>query len=133
MTKENHPAWKGGRWYDSNGYIVLYRKEGKSVYEHRKLMEEKLGRKLKRSEQIHHINGIKDDNRIENLALLENSMHQALHGIKWQGMWSKLYAGCIECKTDKKKHAGKGLCGTCYQRKFKRDKKNASQIRSGAL
>ena len=59
---------------------------GKRIFidEHRKIMEEHIGRKLNRYEVVHHINGNKKDNRIENLQLMTLSEHSRLHqkGIK---------------------------------------------------
>lgn len=78
-------AWKGGRIKDKVGYVLLWMpghpnaKVGKGkqyVFEHRFVMSEKLGRPLEKWEFVHHRNGIKDDNRLENLELLTKKVHR---------------------------------------------------------
>ena len=74
----NH-RWKGGRKKHSQGYIYIYMPEHKNcdcagyMLEHRVIIENNIGRLLTKKECVHHINGIKDDNRTENLILLRSS------------------------------------------------------------
>jgi hypothetical protein len=73
------PQWNGGRTKNNLGYIfvVVGYKNGRAFYrlEHRVLMEKFLDRKLEQTEVVHHINGIKDDNRMENLLLCDHYTH----------------------------------------------------------
>ncbi len=79
---EKHPSWKGGRYKETRGgYILVRKKDALSIrsdgyiLEHRYKMEKKLGRKLSRNEEIHHKNGIKDDNKLLNLELVIKKIH----------------------------------------------------------
>lgn len=61
-----------GQYVDKAGYVILTARVGDNGYqqpEHRSVMEKTLGRKLEKHETVHHKNGIRTDNRPENLEL----------------------------------------------------------------
>src|SRR3990167_9772626 len=76
---KNNPAWIGGRVNHGDGYFLI-RVNGKYLMEHRYLMEEYLGYKLDKDKHVHHINGDKQDNALENLVVLDRIEHGRLHG-----------------------------------------------------
>lgn len=74
------PVWsapEGSRFKRPNGYVMVKVRVGPNdwanVYEHRLVMQAKLGRPLRTGEEVHHLNGVKDDNRPENLELWSSS------------------------------------------------------------
>ncbi len=90
-NKQNHPHWKGGKNIAWNGYVrILNREHPRAlsngyVWEHLLVAESKLRRPLiyfgkgdSRNETVHHINGVKTDNRPENLEILTAPAHSQL-------------------------------------------------------
>lgn len=75
--------WKNGICYE-RGYKLIrvydhpYATKRGYIREHRYVMEKHLGRYLTKNEAIHHINGNRSDNRIENLQLLTHSKHSTI-------------------------------------------------------
>lgn len=91
---KKHWHWKGGTFEDGNGYRRVSMPEHPEadmngyVLEHRLVMEQKLGRRLRSGEQVHHINRIRIDNRPDNLILIFKQAHHIQNecprcGYKW--------------------------------------------------
>ena len=82
--------------YFENGYIIEYHngynKKG-NVKQHRRIMEDYIGRKLNDDEIVHHVNGIKTDNRIENLTIMKKGEHSSYHRKKEKAEGKQLFGG----------------------------------------
>jgi hypothetical protein len=84
---ERNHRWGGGRTR-TNGYVKVYapnhpRASGLYVLEHILVAEAKIGRPLRADECVHHRNGVRDDNRPENLEVLTRSEHARLHNKRY--------------------------------------------------
>lgn len=76
VAGETNGNWRGGRTKHHAGYVMVRvldhpraSNNGGYVFEHILVMEDVLGRRLLAGETVHHLNGVKDDNRPANLEL----------------------------------------------------------------
>jgi hypothetical protein len=78
--RENNPNWRGGRSIASNGYVIV--RVGTEhhladvrgyAYEHRVVAEKKIGRRLRKGEQIHHVDGNRTNNAPDNLQVVASA------------------------------------------------------------
>ena len=88
---KEHPRWTGGIIKNDSGYLLVHcpehpRSHKGHVRQHILVMEKHLDRQLKyygpgnpNNEIVHHINEIRDDNRLENLRLMTNREHNIYH------------------------------------------------------
>lgn len=97
-------GWKGGRHIDANGYVMVYKPEHPNttkkgyIFEHRLVMSEFLERPLKRHENVHHVNGDRADNRVENLELwskAQPSGQRVIDKLEWAIDFLKEYGYAV--------------------------------------
>lgn len=91
--------WKGNKYRSKAGYIWMrlfsddffypMASTGGLILEHRLIMAQHLGRCLQKWEFVHHKNGIKDDNKLENLELTTNGEHHRAHNRGYQDGYLK--------------------------------------------
>ena len=79
---EKNGNWKGGKTIMSSGYVGVRVPQGHHLrmnngyaYEHQLVAEDKIGRRLRPGEIVHHINGMKSDNKPDNIEVLGSRWH----------------------------------------------------------
>ena len=133
MGRKGQVAWNKKEFHLNKGYPEIY-VNGKKKLLHRLTMEKYLGRELKTSEIVHHINHDILDFRIENLQLFSSTGQHTLHGHQRvptfrmpAGVWGRTQANgkvenlteCNSCKKTNMPHYGRGYCYPCYYQEFR--------------
>lgn len=130
--------WKSGRYTATeSGYVFVNDKIHPNadrrgyVREHIKIMTEFIGRALCEGEVVHHKNGNKQDNRIENLELMKLEDHLSLHhkGVIKPNSIKNLKPRKKQVKPTPARRCGCG-CGTLIQRQYFNPKYPISYIRN---
>jgi len=103
-----------------DGYLSVKVGVRKYKLEHRIVMEAVLGRPLRSDEEVHHINGVKLDNRRENLRLVSPSEHQTFHTAHHRYQRRRITLPCERCGMTferRPKLAGQRFCSrSCRSR-----------------
>jgi ribosomal protein L24E len=87
---------------DNNGYVMIHEPDhpkaigGGWVSEHRFIVEQHLGRALAADEHVHHMNGVKDDNRLENLIVMGQNDHARLSAHDYRASVAAMQAELAE-------------------------------------
>lgn len=95
QDREANNNWRGGKTHHRKGYVMV-RFGTTYIFQHIVIMEEYLGRKLLPHENVHHLNGVRDDNRIDNLELWSThqpSGQRVVDKIRWAKEILALYEG----------------------------------------
>ena len=122
-------TWKGGRRITAQGYVEVFRpnhpraRGNGYVFEHILVAERKLGRRLRPGEVVHHIDGNKQNNDPDNLAVMTQGEHTRIHTKKPRPvpMTCAVCGGTFFVKPShvpKRKTCGRQCAGVLFRRYY---------------
>jgi hypothetical protein len=98
----------------TNGYKVIW-SEGNPILEHRYIMQQHVGRPLSTDEIVHHVDGDKLNNNLENLRLLARGEHSSHHHAQGDVPQRHRIYDTLPCLVCGKRSKARQLCGTHHQ------------------
>ena len=125
---KNSANWKGGRRINVSGYVLILKSEHPQadihgyIFEHRFIMEQKLGRMLFGGEIVHHIDGNKQNNSPENLILTRHGLHEK----EYHSTPRKKRVFCPCGNITIERH----VCHSCYKREWRKKRRENGEIPS---
>jgi HNH endonuclease len=142
VAKDSNGNWKGGRTIHKAGYVMVrvpdHPRANRSpyVFEHILVAERILGRYLEPGESVHHRNGVRDDNRPENLELWIKPQPSGIRvsdAIAWAVEILERYVGEESWRTSNNAHDVSTLGGGGSRTRVFRDFVGASPSAAGEL
>lgn len=113
------------RYINDAGYVMVLRPDcqpgqpKRYILEHRLVMEQILGRRLRSDEHLHHKDRNRQNNDPSNLQILTQSEHARLHASTRGGRWARDYDACVRCNRTSVPVRARGLCRTCYSQDYR--------------
>lgn len=103
-----------GYYFNRDGYVLVHVSRGRFELEHRAIACRVLNRSLRNDEEVHHINGLKFDNRKNNLLICSRDYHNALHHriLKRYGSWHPPFFGDVQAANAMAAAAGEHIVGS---------------------
>lgn len=98
---KHHPAWKTGKSLDPSGYVMVRLGGSRRKTEHILVAERAMGKSLPKGAQVHHVNGVRSDNRNANLVVCQDQAYHALLHVRTAALAACGHASwrkCTHCK-----------------------------------
>lgn len=124
---ENNNNWKGGKHLRIDGYASVSVGGNVVVLEHLRICEKVLGKPLPAKAVVHHVNGIRSDNRNENLVICQDIAYHFLLHKRMRALHNCGHADWDKCTFCKQYDDPKNITQSKYGQKYHNQCRNLNQ------